>query len=301
MDNIISKTMQDKKVKEGFVGERRIVLPPNIKRRVVANRIAKNLYLTAIGYYPHATFHDMERKGGCGQYILIYCVEGEGYILVEGQRYTLTPNCYFIIPKHAPHHYYASTRTPWSIYWVHFCGNYDDELYQRFVVEGKPDVRFIPYEENRIRLFEQAYYLLEQSYETRDLELMNLHLLHFLTSLIYHKDRDTALESEDKVADSIAFMQDHLDTQFSIHELAQQQQLSVSHYSRVFKQRTGHSPIHYFNQLKVQKSCQHLYFTDKTVKEIAVLLGIDDSFYFSRLFTKLMGMSPSHYRKVHKL
>ncbi|WP_229717472.1 AraC family transcriptional regulator [Parapedobacter defluvii] len=40
---------------------------------------------------------------------------------------------------------------------------------------------------------------------------------------------------------------------------------------------------------------------DKTVKEIAVLLGIDDSFYFSRLFTKLMGMSPSQYRKVHKL
>lgn len=293
--------MQEKKVKEGFVGERRIVLPPNIKRRVLTNRIAKNLYLTAIGYYPHAAFHDMERKGGCGQYILMYCVEGEGYILVDGQRYTLTPNSYFIIPKHASHHYHASVTNPWSIYWVHFCGDYDEQLYRRFAPNGKPEVRFIPYEEYRIQLFEQAYDLLEQSYETRDLELMNLNLLYFLTSMIYHKDRNAALDNDDKVANSIAFMQNHLHAQFSIGELAQQQQLSVSHYSRIFKQRTGYSPIHYFNQLKIQKSCQHLYFTDKTVKEIAILLGIDDSFYFSRLFTKLMGMSPSQYRKTHKL
>ena len=301
MDNIATKDTQEKKVKEGFMGERKIVLPPNIKRRVLTNGIAKNLYLTAIGYYPHAAFHNMERKGGCGQYILIYCVEGEGYIQVAGQQHTLVPNSYFIVPKHAPHHYSASMENPWSIYWVHFCGDYDEQLYERFTMDGQPGVRFVPYEENRIQLFEQTYDLLEQRYETRDLELMNLNLLYFLTSLIYHQDRHLAVESEDKVAGSIAFMQAHLGRQFSIDALAQQQQLSVSHYSRVFKQRTGHSPIHYFNQLKIQKSCQYLYFTDKTVKEIAALLGISDSFYFSRLFTKLMGLSPSQYRKVHQL
>lgn len=297
MDNF---AIQTKKVQEGFLGEKRIVLPPNVKRRVSHNRLTRNLYLTAIGYYPHASFHDMERKAGCGQYILLYCVEGEGHILMNGADYMLTPNTYFIIPKHTPHRYYSTPNNPWSIYWLHFCGDHDDLLFQRSLQQGVLGPRAIPYEASRIRLFEQIYDLLERSDEDRELEIMNLNLLHFISSLIYYQQNNPAANSEDTVSNSIAFMKTHLRTPFSIAELAQQQRISVSHYSRIFKQRTGQSPSHYFNQLKIQQSCQYLYFTDKTVKEICVLLGFEDPFYFSRLFAKLMGMSPSHYRKTHK-
>ncbi len=297
MDNI---TIQTKKVKEGFIGEKRIVLPPNVKRKVTNNKLTKNLYLTAIGYYPNAIFHDMERKAGCGQYILLYCVEGEGHILVNGQAYALTPNTYFIIPKHAPHRYYSAPNNPWTIYWLHFCGDHDNDLFRRSLQQGAPCVHDIPYEESRIRLFEQIYGLLERSDEDRELEIMNLNLLHFISSLIYYRQSNPVANSEDTVSNSIAFMKKHLRSQFSIAELAHQQRISVSHYSRIFKQRTGQSPSHYFNQLKIQQSCQYLYFTDKTVKEICVALGFEDPFYFSRLFSKLMGISPSHYRKTHK-
>ena len=60
--------------------------------------------------------------------------------------------------------------------------------------------------------------------------------------------------------------------------------------------KTGFSPIEYFNHLKVQKACQYLLFTDLRVKEIADKLGIEDPYYFSRMFSKLMGMSPGTYR-----
>ena len=72
--------------------------------------------------------------------------------------------------------------------------------------------------------------------------------------------------------------------------------LSGSHFSFIFKKKTGFSPIEYFNHLKVQKACQYLLFTDLRVKEIADKLGIEDPYYFSRMFTKLMGMSPGTYR-----
>jgi AraC family transcriptional regulator of arabinose operon len=85
-----------------------------------------------------------------------------------------------------------------------------------------------------------------------------------------------------------------------IEDLAKQCGISVSHYSRLFHQRTGSSPINYFNMLKIQSSCQHLYFTDRSIKEIAIALGFDDQYYFSRLFTKLIGVSPLKYRKTHK-
>jgi YesN/AraC family two-component response regulator len=54
--------------------------------------------------------------------------------------------------------------------------------------------------------------------------------------------------------------------------------------------------MEYFNQLKIQKACQYLLYTELRIQEIADKLGIADPFYFSRMFSKLMGMSPQQYR-----
>lgn len=75
---------------------------------------------------------------------------------------------------------------------------------------------------------------------------------------------------------------------------------SPSHFSAVFSKRTGHTPINYFNQLKIQQACAYLDFTDMKVTQICPRLGIDDPYYFSRLFHKHMGMSPSDYKKCKK-
>jgi AraC-like DNA-binding protein len=71
----------------------------------------------------------------------------------------------------------------------------------------------------------------------------------------------------------------------------------VSHYSSLFKKKTGFSPIDYFNHLKIQKACQYLQFTQLRIREIALKVGISDPLYFSRLFTQTMGYSPKEYRQ----
>ncbi|MBC7626240.1 MAG: helix-turn-helix transcriptional regulator [Ferruginibacter sp.] len=55
--------------------------------------------------------------------------------------------------------------------------------------------------------------------------------------------------------------------------------------------------MEYFNHLKIQKACQFLLFTKLRIKEISIELGIEDHYYFSRLFHKVMGVSPVCYRK----
>jgi AraC-like DNA-binding protein len=95
-------------------------------------------------------------------------------------------------------------------------------------------------------------------------------------------------------------MQKKIHTVISLQELARFAKLSVSHFSAVFRERTGYSPIEYFNHLKIQKACQYLLFTGMTVKETAVSLGIEDQYYFSRMFSKLMGHSPVEYRRRNK-
>lgn len=66
------------------------------------------------------------------------------------------------------------------------------------------------------------------------------------------------------------------------------------------KQKTGHSPIDYFIQMKMQKASQQLDFTNRSVKDIAMSMGFDDPYYFSKRFKKITGMSPRKYRTVKK-
>jgi len=106
--------------------------------------------------------------------------------------------------------------------------------------------------------------------------------------------------SEDTINNSIEFMKKNLGHTYNIKELADMLGYSVSHYSALFKKKTGFSPIHYYIQLKIQKSCQYLYFTNMNIKEICNKIGFDDPYYFSRMFKKMMGSSPAKYRSHHK-
>ena len=68
----------------------------------------------------------------------------------------------------------------------------------------------------------------------------------------------------------------------------------------LFKKQTGHSPLTYFNLLKMQQACLLLDTTDMKINQICYKIGIEDTYYFSRLFSKIMGMSPREYRKIEK-
>ena len=99
------------------------------------------------------------------------------------------------------------------------------------------------------------------------------------------------------VAQSINFMLENLGRKLKLEELASVVKLSASHYSKLFVTRTGHSPIDYFIQLKIQRACRLLDNTTWSIAEIAWEIGFEDQFYFSRQFRKVMDMSPREYRK----
>ena len=67
--------------------------------------------------------------------------------------------------------------------------------------------------------------------------------------------------------------------------------------SMLFQKETGVAPISYFIRLKIQKACQYIVLTGLKLNEISTKLGFEEPAYFSRTFTKVMGFSPSEYRK----
>ena len=96
------------RIKEGFKGERAIVLPAFLIEELKQDPLGSELYITDIGYYPHACFHYRKRNTEeATEFILIYCMEGEGWFELDKHRYAVTANQFFILPKHQSHAYGA--------------------------------------------------------------------------------------------------------------------------------------------------------------------------------------------------
>jgi hypothetical protein len=107
---------------DGFIGQRMVYLPGMVKRRILNDPRIRDLYITHIGIFPKALGHLRKRPLGSSQYILIYCLAGNGWIEVEGSRKNLKANQMFIISPKSPCSYGASTTDPWTNYWLHFTG-----------------------------------------------------------------------------------------------------------------------------------------------------------------------------------
>jgi AraC-like DNA-binding protein len=95
-------------------------------------------------------------------------------------------------------------------------------------------------------------------------------------------------------------MREHLDERISLGQLADLTGLSATHFATRYRELTGVSPIQHFLHLKVEQACQMLDTTDLSFTQISSHLGYDDNYYFSRLFKKVMGLSPTDYRHTRR-
>ena len=111
---------------------------------------------------------------------------------------------------------------------------------------------------------------------------------------------DCQSEGARKIAQSIAYMLEHLDQPLQVATLAERACVSPSHYFALFKRQTGRAPIDYFIRLRMQRAEALLESTTASVKEIAVALGYKDPFYFSRVFKSVNLAAPTRYRARQK-
>lgn len=87
----------------------------------------------------------------------------------------------------------------------------------------------------------------------------------------------------------------------SIKQVADQINLSVPYFSRIFKQETGRSFVEYVTFVRMQRAVWMLRHTDHTVEAIAEELGYNTPNYFSGTFKKYVGLSPRDYRATEEI
>ncbi|SMD10163.1 AraC family transcriptional regulator [Pedobacter nyackensis] len=293
----MSASIKKPKIRDGFEGQKLISLPGMVYRNLGSTTILNQIFITHIGYFPKALGHFRERRKGCDDNILIYCLHGKGWYEIDNRRYEVCPGQFFHIPATTKYlKYGADEELPWTIFWVHYCGADMDAFNTMLNISITDGPRDIPYNEKGLQIWSEMYKSLEMGYSRDNLNNANMCLYHFLSTFLYPERHFLDTDDKDMIRETIVFMRDSLEERFIVEDFAVRYQLSASHFSNLFRKSTGTSPMEYFIQLKIQKSCALLYSSTTKIKDIALSLGYDDPYYFSRLFKKLMGISPEQYR-----
>lgn len=277
----------------------RLVVPREIASQLATHPLCAGLYPTGLGYYQIAANHTMQRRKHDDN-LMIYCLDGRGELTVENETCKVHAGDLIVLPEGVSHAYKASEKAPWTIYWVHFSGEKAADFIDYLAIPGNHFVLPLGIHSGLVGDYEMLLESLQSSFSlTASVHASNL-LRGILTKIVQLQ----TLSRQRKVAHNFniehihSLMQARLHEQLDLDAFAKAANISKYHFVKKYKQLTGTTPINHFIHLKIERACHLLDMTTKSINEISYAVGYEDAYYFSRIFKKIMGLSPSQYRRM---
>jgi len=118
-----------------------------------------------------------------------------------------------------------------------------------------------------------------------------------LQYLLHHAPPATVQKYRKEVREVIEYLIRHLDQKVTLELTADHVKMNKNHLSRLFKQETEKTIVHYLNELRLERARELLKNRDLSVKAVAEGVGIPDQFYFNRLFRRRYDQNPTDYKK----
>ncbi|MCP5209269.1 MAG: AraC family transcriptional regulator [Hahellaceae bacterium] len=274
----------------------RFIMPEEVRTSLAHHPLSAGLYPLSMGYYPDAIGHRMSRENH-DDYLLIYCVDGAGDIWIEGRHHAMNRGDLALLPKGCSHHYQSGQQNPWSIFWVHFEGEQAEGFVTHLQWTLDSPIRSVGVLPRLIKDIEHLMGVRLSGFNLKALVMAasNLRqLLAFVASIEPLLEGGTMLDLDEVHG----FMQRSIHRQLDLETLAKRFHLSKYYFSKRYKAMTGQSPMQQFIRFKMEHACYLLDVSSLQVSAVAAEVGYEDAYYFSRLFSKVVGLSPSRYRHL---
>ena len=225
-----------------------------------------------------------------------YVLSGKGEYTVKGKTYKLEKNHMFLIKPDIVIKQQADSEDPWVYSWISFEGDRVEEL---FGLCGLGDDVFTVYCPELYSVFDEFRHI------PVDKELSAV----FLNSKLYTViDRLMAINSVQKYENPVSqycikaadYIQANYQSHITIDGIAKNLGIDRRYFSRIFTKYIGVSPQKYLVDYRLEKAKYLLMTGEYSVSEVAVSVGYDDIFAFSKIFKKKYGISPSKCNTARK-
>lgn len=228
--------------------------------------------------------------------LLVYTLNGKGYLEYREKSYTLTPGMGFLINCMNYQLYYTDPQDLWEITWIHFNGSesagYVERLYE---IQGP--VFHVPATSSILANMKDIHTMMKQKDPRLDVQASCL-IVQILTELLLRSyegsGKNTLPSPVDRV---IRQIEERYDRPLNLDALAQSVGMSKYHLSRIFKKHTGFSPYEYLLNERLTQGKTLLQNTRLSVEEIAQRVGFNSASHFIRMFRKYEGLTPLQFRK----
>ena len=253
---------------------------------VMENRI----FVVETGYnkVPRGTMQSMTRD----LYIIHYVLSGKGLFMHEpfgaGDGYIVVPNEKEIIV--------ADKEDPYESYWIMFRGADAHLLLKECGLPTHNGVFHFEDSAECIRIIQKN---LADTAENPFAENAKMYAA-FYEILALHMETNTRNLSASKsdITENVArFIRENYTHTVKISELAEKNFISQSHLISLFHARYGVSPQEYLLSARIDRAKELLKNKDESIKSVALSVGIENSLYFSRLFKKKTGVTPTEFAK----
>ncbi len=238
--------------------------------------------------------YDTYNCEGRDDYFLIYVTDGIFSTKINGTIFNLKKGAVVIFPPKFKYHYWGVP--PSKYLCVHFTGSHAEKILidlgftlEPYVLEGE----FSP----KIKtLFDKMF-----EKDMTNTPFLQYSLACLLEEILLTIATDRVKSSGYRtLKSSIKHIHANYTEKISVPDLAKMEGLSNSRYITLFSKEMGKSPSEYILRLRLEKACELLLITDMEINLIGSASGYKDPYFFSKIFKKHIGVSPSEYRKKNK-
>ena len=216
------------------------------------------------------------RPRGRIDYQLLYIAAGKAHFFFEEDVEEIVTAGHMVLyrPREMQKYvYYWDDQT--EVFWVHFTGNDVKQILRRYKLPSTGHVFYTGTSPDYQQLFRKMI-------QSEDESKVNSY-------------------AQNQAEMAACYFNTHYNTDINIEQYAASRNMSTCWFIRNFKRYNGITPMKYILSIRISNAQHLLETTSYHVNEIADIIGYDDPLYFSRLFRKQVGFSPSEYRRKKKM